>query len=187
MALFELTELASLLQMDLDTATATLARDTATALVEEVTGPVESRTSTVNLPIYANGTIDLPADVVTGITSVAIDETAQTFVWPRPFPRILLTDYTPPAWDEWTYAEVVFTHGYPVVPPLITAIALQVAARCYQLPTAPPVGVTVEIDDYRESTSASSGDADGAAVTLTAQERRALQSISSKHAVVTGR
>lgn len=186
MALFELTDLASLLQTDLDTATAERARTDATALVEEVTGPIESRTSTVNLPIWVDGTIELPATVVTGVTSVGIDETAQTFVWQRPFPRLLLTDYTPPGWDEWTYAEVTFTHGYPVVPPLVTAIALQVASRCYTLPTAPPVGVTVQIDDYRESTSGGSGGVDGGAVTLTAQERRTLESLTMGTAVVTG-
>jgi hypothetical protein len=186
-ALFELTDLAALMQQDLDTATAERARADATAIVEQVTGPVESRTSVVNLPVYVDGTIELPAVPVTGITSVGIDESAQDFVWYRPYPTLRIKDYSAPSDpDEWTYAEVTFTHGYPVVPPLVTAIALQVAARCYTLPTAPAPGVTVQIDDYRESTSAAAGGDAGVGVTLTAQERRALESLSMTTAAVTG-
>lgn len=181
MALFELTELASYMQQDLDTASATLARDIATALVEEVTGPLESRTSTVNLPVYADGTVDLPARVVTGVTSVGLDETPQTFVWKRPFPVLWVDDWTPPARDEWAYVEVVFTHGYPVVPPLAKAVALAAASRAYTV--TPPPGVTLQIDDYRESTTG--GDA-AATTTLTEQERRALASLGGTFAAVTG-
>ena len=53
MALFELTELASLLQRDLDTASATLARDLATGLVTDVTGVLEQLSQ--NLPVVTVG------------------------------------------------------------------------------------------------------------------------------------
>ena len=182
MALFELTELASYMQQDLDTASATLARDIATALVEEVTGPLESRTSTVNLPVYADGTVELPARVVTSVTTVTLDAVAQTFIWKRPFPVLWVDDWTPPAADEWDYVEVTFTHGYPVVPPLAKAIALAAASRAYTV--TPPPGVTLQIDDYRESTTG--GDAAAATTTLTAHERRALASLGGSPAVVTG-
>jgi hypothetical protein len=185
MALFELTELASYMQQDLDTASATLARTIATGVVEQVTGPLESRTSTANLPILTGGTIELPTTVVTGVTSVGIDEAAQTFTWYRPFPVLHLTDYTPPTDpDEWTYAEVTWTHGFPVVPDLAKAVALSVAARAYVV--APPPGVTLQIDDYRESTSASAT-GESSSVMLTDLERRALESLGGTSAYVTGR
>jgi hypothetical protein len=184
-ALFTLEELASYLQQDLDTASAMLARTTATAIVEQVTGPLESRTSTANLPILVDGTIELPTTVVTAGTSVGIDETAQTFTWYRPFPLLRLTDYTAPSDpDDWYYAEVTWTHGYPVVPDLAKAVALSVAARAYVV--APPPGVTLQIDDYRESTSASAS-GESSSVMLTDLERRALESLGGSSAYVTGR
>jgi hypothetical protein len=185
MALFELTELASYLQQDLDTATATLARELATGIVEEVTGPLESRTSTANLPILVNGDIELPTPVVTAITSVGIDEAAQTFTWYRPFPVLHLDDYTAPSDpDDWTYAEVTWTHGFPVVPAVVKAVALSVAARAYVV--TPPPGVTLQIDDYRESTSAASAGSESSGLMLTDLERRALASVGGVGAYVTG-
>lgn len=182
MALFELTELASYMQSDLDTASATLARTIATALVEEVTGPLESRTSVVNLPVLVDGTVELPATVVTDVASVERDAAAQVFIWKRPFPLLWVEDWDPPARDEWATVEVTFTHGYPVVPPLAKAIALGAAARAYTV--APPPGVSLRIDDYSESTSAG---ADATSTTsLTEQERRALASLGGFVAAVTG-
>jgi hypothetical protein len=182
MALFELTELASYMQSDLDTASATLARTIATALVEEVTGPLESRTSVVNLPVLVDGTCELPATVVTAVTTVELDTVAQTFVWKRPLPVLFIDDWDPPDRDEWAYVEVTFTHGFPVVPPLAKAIALGAAARAYTV--APPPGVSLSIDDYSESTSA--GADATSTTTLTEQERRALASLGGFVAAVTG-
>lgn len=183
MALFELTELASYMQEDLDTASATLARELATGLVEDVTGPLESRTSVVNLPVFANGICELPTPVVTGITSVARDETAQTFVWKRPYPILFIADWDPPEYDEWAYVEVTLTHGYPVVPAVAKAVALAVAARCYTV--APPPGVSYQIDDYREATSAVVGESGTSAITLTEWERAALVNLGGASAVTT--
>lgn len=185
MALFELTELASYMQSDLDTASATLARTIATALVEEVTGPLESRTSVVTLPVLVDGTVELPATVVTDVASVERDATAQVFIWKRPFPLLWVEDWDPPARDEWATVEVTFTHGYPVVPPLAKAVALSVASRAYKSPVAPLPGESRQIDDYRESMSASA-DAASNDVTLTEQERRALASLGGFVAAVTG-
>lgn len=184
MALFELTELASYLQEDLDTASATLARELATGLIEEVTGPIESQTSTVNLPVWQNGIVELPANVVTGVTSVALNEAALTFVWQRPYPVLHIQDWDPPSTlDEWSYVEVTYTHGYPVVPKVVKAVALAVAARCYTV--APPPGVSYQIDDYREATSSIMGESGTSAITLTEYERTALAGIGGKSAVTT--
>lgn len=175
MALFTLEELASVLQQDLDTASATLARATATALVEAVTGPIESRTSTVVLPLRAAQFIDLPSPVVTAVSAVEVDGTAATFEWLKPYPCVLLKAYTFAA-VEWHTAEVTYTHGHTVIPEIVKAVALSVAARAYVAPPLPPAGTSVRIDDYAEATAAS---AETTGVMLTAHERRALDGFCS--------
>lgn len=182
MALFELTELASYLQQDLDTATATLAREMATGIVEEVTGPLESVESVVTLPVTIAGIVELPATVVTAVTSVTVDAVAVDFSWRQPFPLVRLDDWTPPnTLDDWPLAVVTYTHGFTTVPAVAKAVAIAVAARAYTV--TPPAGVTVQIDDYRES---SSGTSDSTGVLLTAYERRALASVGGTPAYVTG-
>ena len=175
MALFTLEELASVLQQDLDTATATIARDTATALVEGITGQIASRTSVVVLPLRAGEFIDLPSTVITAVTTVTVDGTAATFEWLKPYPCVMLKTWTLGA-VEWHTATVTYTHGHTVIPALVKAVALSVAARAYLAPPLPPAGTSVRLDDYSESTSAS---AETTGVMLTAHERRALESLQS--------
>lgn len=185
MALFELTELASYLQDDLDTSSATLARELATGLVEEVTGPLESQESTIVLPVWQNGIVELPMDVVTAVTSVVDNlSNSRTFTWQRPYPVLHIEDWDPPVTlDEWGYVTVTLTHGYTVVPVVAKAVALAVAARAYTI--APPPGVSYQIDDYRESTSSIMGESGTSVITLTEYERMALAGIGGRNAVVT--
>lgn len=178
MALFTLYELASYLQQDLDTATADLARSTATGIVEDVTGPLESRTSTVVLAIPSDGVITLPVGPVTDVTSVTVDGAAAAFVWLRPYPVISLTDWLPSSDpDVWPTATVEVVHGYGVVPVVAKAVALAVAGRAY----ANPRGLkSVRIDDYSEQQAD-----DVVEVGLTAAEVTALERAFRRSATVT--
>ena len=169
MALFTLDELGYLLQDDaLDEEAAALARQTATALVEAVTGPIEAATSTVVLPVTVDGMIELPGNVVTAVTAVTVDDVAVTYSWRRPYPTVRIQDWTPPATlDEWPVASVTYAHGFATVPPAAKAVALSVAARVYSNPQG---ATAVRIDDYSEQYQDG-----GAGVSLTAYELAALQ------------
>jgi hypothetical protein len=146
--LFSLPELAAFLQRDLDTSSATLAREIATGLIEAEIGVVTEKTSTVTLSISCDGRIDLPSPVVTDVASVTVGGAAATFEWQRPYPRLQLTSWSPTAGTTWQSADVTFTHGYPTVPTKLKAIALAVAARAYDNPQ----GATGrQVDDYVES------------------------------------
>lgn len=182
MALFELTELASLLQRDIDTATATLARDLATGLVVDVTGVLEQATVTVTLPIDADeGLIHLPSRVVTAVSTVEISGTALAgsgWVWEKPYPRVRLLTCT---WLSnttaaiWPTADVTATLGYATgkVPKVAKAVAMSVASRIYDNPT----GLRAEqIDDY--SATRAGADDDLAGITLTAAELNALERLA---------
>lgn len=149
MALFTLDELGYMLQDDaLDEEAATLARQTATALVQAVTGPLEATTSTVVLPVTVAGMIDLPGTAITAVTAVTVDDVAVEFSWRRPFPQVRIKDWTPPSTlDEWPVAEVTYSHGYAVVPPVAKAVALSVAGRIYSNPNG---AMALRIDDYSE-------------------------------------
>jgi len=181
-ALFELTELASLLQRDLDTASATLARDLATGLVTDVTGVLEQATVTVTLPIDADeGLIHLPSRVVTAVSTVEISGTALAgsgWVWEKPYPRVRLLTCTwlsSAAASAWPTADVTATIGYGTgsVPKVAKAVALSAAARIYDNPT----GLRAEqIDDY--SSTRAGADDDLAGVTLTAAEHKALERLA---------
>lgn len=176
MALFTLPELASYLQRDLDTATATLAREIATGLVTDVTGILESDTATVVLPVEDEGVIKLPSRVVTAVSSVVIAGVTLTvdvdYEWLRPYPRIAVY-YVPVSTTSWVTAMVTATMGFPVVPPVAKAVALSVAGRAYDNPT----GLRSEsIDDY--SATRAGSDADLAGLTLTEAEVRALSRLA---------
>lgn len=138
--LFQLTELASLLQQDLDTSTATLARAMATAVVEDAAGTMGSTTATIEVPIGAGGRVDLPVTApVTDVTAVVVAGAAATFEWQKPFKRLRLLSWTAtPGIDSstWRTAVVTLEHGWPVVPPIAKAVALSLAKRLYSNPEA---------------------------------------------------
>lgn len=179
MALFTTDELGHLLGETVDTDRATLAREMATGLVEAVTGPLESATSTVTLPVLTDGTVDLPGSVITAVSAVTVDGDAVTYSWRQPFPKVRIQDWAPPTTlDDWPTAVITYTHGYARVPAVAKAVALTVAARAY----ANPRGLfSVAIDDYREQAAAGAE----AAVALTDYERGALAPLSAA-AWVTG-
>lgn len=172
--LFTLPELASFLQRDLDTSTATLAREIATGLIIDEIGPIFSTTSTITVPVDCDGVIAIPTQQpVTAITSVTMSGAGVGYVWEQPYPRLRLTSY---AWPQvspngsvWPTATVVFTHGWATAPTALKAVALSVAARAYDNPR----GMRTEgIDDYNGTRAGS--DDDLAGVTLTQAELRRL-------------
>lgn len=166
--LFTLEELASYLQVpEVDTSTATLCRSLATALVLDETGPLESQTSTVTLPIV-DSYVHLPVRYVTAVTTVTVGGVAATFEWEKPYPRVLLKSWSATA-NRWQTADVTLTHGWATVPAVAKAVALSVAARAY---TNPNGYRTEAIDDY--SVTRAGADDDLAGLTLTVAERLAL-------------
>lgn len=117
-------DLASALQSDLDTATATLWIECATAVVQSAAGQrivqVIDDTVEFDLDGYDYGRyLDLPERPVTAVTSVLIGATAVTNyvlgkgrsrLWRACGWRSGLTAYL----DEPSTATVTYTHGYPV-------------------------------------------------------------------------
>lgn len=185
--LYTIDEFASLYQSDVDTASATLARELAMGLIEDEIGPVFSTTSTVTLAIERDGTIRLPSLVVTDVASVNADDTGATFEWERPYPVIRLLSWTPlvTLTHLWHTAEVTYTHGWPSPPAILKAIALSVAQRIYDNPH----GVRTEssaLDDHQESATRAGSDDDLAGITLTAAELTRLERFRST-SYVTGR
>lgn len=145
MALFDLTDLAAYVQSDVDTATATVARDIATGLVVGYTNQAfEADTYTHVLPVAADLSVRLPQRPVTAVTTVTVDGDVLTvdddYTWDAITPLVQLLVVP----DVWT-ATVVYDAGYATVPAVVKAVALAAAARAY----ANPGGVVSEaIDDY---------------------------------------
>lgn len=186
MALFELTELASFLQTDLDTASADLARELATGLVESETGKLEATTSTFDVPIRLGSglpELELPSPAVGSVDSIVVDGTAldpddwqlHPGGWVELFELPSTTDARTP-----TTATVTASIGCAVVPAVAKAVALSVAARIYDNSR----GLRSETIDGYTYTRAGADDA-LAGVTLFETERVALSSLRPT-AYVTG-
>jgi hypothetical protein len=178
-----LTELASYLQRDVDTASATLARALAEGLVEEEVGRLEPTTSTITLPLDVHtGCIALSvAGPITDVSAVEVAGTAAAFEWEKPFPRVRLTTWTPSSTATWHVADVTLVHGWATIPAVVKAVGLSVAARAY----TNPGGFRQEtIDD--NSVTRAGGDDDLAGLTLTGAERAVLQRFRSDVFVTEG-
>lgn len=162
MALFTLEELASWVQSDLDTATATLARDAATDYLEAETGvKLTTATDTITYVVrWDDCWIDLPVPT-TEVTSVAVDgDTLASddyqVVDNRLYRRVgwggsrwLSDDRFAYRSSEDDYADVAvtLTYGFETPPGEFKTWGLVLAAQAYKL--APNVGVQSErIDDY---------------------------------------
>lgn len=190
MALFTADELADYLGRALDTDRATLARDLATGLVLDVTGPLEQSTVTVVLPIEVDDAgyrcVRLPSSVVTAVSAVVVDGVTLTatddWEWLRPQPLVRLYSYAWTSDARHQVATVTATIGYASgkVPPVAKAVALSAAARAYDNPTG---ARSESIDDY--SVTRAGSDADLAGLTLTDAERAALAHLATA-AYVTG-
>jgi hypothetical protein len=172
--LFTLTELASYIQRDVDTASATLAPSVAEGLVEDEIGRLDETTSNLTLPIdRATSTDELNVTgPITAVSAVEVGGVAATFEWERPYPRVYLRNWSATA-DRWQVAEVTLTHGWGVIPAIAKAVGLSVAARAYTNPN----GFRQEtIDDY--SVTRAGGDDDIAGSGLTKTEREALSRLT---------
>ena len=172
--LFTLEELASLYKDDLDTATATLARELAVGLIEDEVGPLEQVTSVVTLPIGRDAVIDIPVNALADVTDVAISGSASTWEWERPFPRIRLKSWTPPQDSVWYTADVTIVHGWVTPPKVLKAIGLSVAQRIYDNPHGLRTEAS-QLDDHQESQTRAGSDDDLAGITLTLAELGRLE------------
>lgn len=143
MALFELTDLAALLQRDLDTATATVARDMATGVVTAYTGQnFESQSYSHTVRVGLDNVLKLPQRPVTAVTSVSTPDDgtldASLWNWIGNGPWVALDVVT-------DVATVAYVAGFATVPEAVKAVALSLAARHYQN----AAGLKQErIDDY---------------------------------------
>lgn len=151
-------ELASFLQKDLDTATATLAVEIATGLVQ---GAAEQRiiqvvddTVTLDLDHYDCGLyLDLPERPVTAVGAVLVGASAVTDFTAQLSRGRLYRSYgwrsaTSPTGSAPSTVTVTYTHGYPAGHQKLQAArgaVLALASVAYENPT----GTTSEqIDDY---------------------------------------
>jgi|SRR5690349_23070007 len=159
-------DLASLLQQDVDTATATLLIEASTAVVQAVTGQrivqVVGDIVTLDLDEYDDGLyLNLPERPVTAVTTVTIGATAVTDystqlrrarLWRAYGWRSTLVAYP----DQPSLVTVTYTHGYAAGHQrlqLARSAVLQLAASVY----ANPGGATREqIDDYAVAYEAAS-------------------------------
>lgn len=163
-------DLAALLQQDLDASTANLVIDAATASVQEAAGNqriLQVANDTASLTGLTDPWLDLPQIPVTAVASVTLDGTAVT----AGSPGGVWTTYRRRGNRLWrgegwqTYAGepsdvvVVYTHGYAAGSQdlqLARAATLSIAKGMY----ANPAGVAREqIDDYAVSYARAAGEA----------------------------
>ena len=138
-------ELASYLQADVDTATATLAVDAAEGLVRGYCRQtLTSATSTsVVLPIDVTDfgyLVRLPERPVTAVTSVSVSGTSYTvdedYAWDGMSSHLRLATIVYPSatFSDSPVATVTYTHGYATVPDDLVAVVLSIGARIYDNP-----------------------------------------------------
>jgi hypothetical protein len=151
-------DLASFLQKDVDTASATLALEMATGLVQAAAGQrivqVVNDTVTLDLDRYDGGTwLDLPEGPVTAVGAVLVGATAVTDFTTQLRRGRLYRAYgwrsaTLPHWNAPSTVTVTYTHGYAAGDPRLQfarSATLALAAAAY----GNPGGATREqIDDY---------------------------------------
>lgn len=112
-----------------------------------------SLTMTLECPIQPDGTIMLPSLYVTDVASVTVgglelDPTSYQWHQAGYIKRHRQTYFPWPLWplrDEQPFreypspltrfAEVTFQHGYPVIPPVVNAVGMELANRAMELPS----------------------------------------------------
>ena len=178
--LFTLSELASYLQKDLDTSSATIAKDSAQAIVraycrQEFTSATYTGAVLRIVPDRSWWRVDLPQRPVTAVSSVAVNGTAYTlgtdYAWDGISSLIRLAQlvYTSAQFQDDPTAVVTYTAWYATIPADVKAVALAVAGRQYDNPR----GLRQEsVDDYSETRAGS--DADLAGTSMLAPERAIL-------------
>jgi len=173
--LFELSELASFVQSDLDQASATLARELATGAVQSELGQQVFRSQTTDRltrdPINPRALVlpQKPVDTSQAITCVGIDDgitypySAASF---EVYGQRLILEIG--AWEE--QVDVTYTHGYATIPAVIKSVALACAARV----VSNPAGVrSVSVGDVSVTNAGSDSDLTSGAY-LTDHEKRML-------------
>lgn len=166
MALFELTELASWVQSDVDTATATLCHDQALAYLEGEVGVKLSQAAGVTVeyhPRWDDALIDLPIPT-TSVTSVSVDGSAldasdyqvldhrlyRSVGWGGSRWGSSTRFAYPSSDDEYVSVEVTMTYGFAAAPADFKTYGLILAGQAYQL--MPKLNLqSVRLDDYAES------------------------------------
>lgn len=132
-------ELASFLQQDLDTSSATLALDIASKAIRDHCGweITQQANTVVTLDGVEGSTLWLPSQLVTAVASVVENGTTLTVVsqfdWTAygKLIRVGRCWYCKPR-----SVVVTFTHGYATVPDSVKGVCLAVASRRYQNPEA---------------------------------------------------
>lgn len=177
-SLFTLSELASYLQRDLDTASAQLASDMAHGRIRGWTRQTLTvATSTDPLPIDRDTLIvRMPERPVSSIASVVINGTAIAanvwggYAWDgysNEFQVALLPVVASTIIRPWPRAVVTYTHGFATPPDDLKDVALSVAARIYDNPR----GLRQEsIDDYAYTRGGNDDNMAGAGLLPTEKE-----------------
>jgi hypothetical protein len=151
-------DLASLLQKDVDTASATLALEVSTAVVQAAADgnrivQVINDTETIDLdPEFCGRYLSLPNRPITAVTSVTIGATSVTdFVAQlskRRIWRLLGWRPTPWVWQPWTVT-VVYTHGLVAGDQRLQLARGETLALARGLFTNPDGTIREQIDDYQ--------------------------------------
>jgi hypothetical protein len=178
-------DLATLLQQDVDTSSATMALELATGAIQTECGwriLQETVTGLTVLPIAAFGPIQLPT---AHLTSLAIIEGGVVLVDGRDYSWTEAGTATRMGWGgalvfplsvavPWRLYPIVvtYTHGYATVdvPQLIRGVCLNVAARMFDNPT----GLRSETAGQAQEVKSTGDQQSFAGPTLTALEARAL-------------
>lgn len=154
-------ELASVLQQDLDLATATLAIEIATGAVQGAAGQriIEVVDDEVVIDLDARDCgpyLSLPERPVTAVTSAMVAATAVTDFTPqlsrgRLWRSLGWRSATLPYWNSPSTATVVYTHGYPVGHQklqLARGFTFELAKTGYNAVAGSGAVVREQIDDY---------------------------------------
>jgi hypothetical protein len=154
-------ELASLLQQDVDTATATLAIEIATGAVQSAAGQriVEVIGDVLVIDLDAHDCspyLSLPERPVTAVTSATVGATAVTDFTPqlsrgRLWRSLGWRSATLPYWNSPSTVTVVYTHGYPAGHQklqLARGVTFELAKTGYNAVAGSGAVVRESIDDY---------------------------------------
>lgn len=174
--LFTLSELASYLQRDLDTSSATLARDMAHGIVRDhCRQEITTATVTRRLPVVYDRRgwyVQIPEQNLTAVTTVVVNGTTVTTHTVDLLNRqVRLVDGVPTDdadEDVEDQAVVTYTAGYSTVPGNVKAVALAVAGRIYDNPQGLR---SRQVDDYSETRAGDDDDLAGVSL-LPTEERR---------------
>ena len=165
-------ELASWLQKDLDTATATLALNIATSDISEFCGWSITQDSSVTMTVDGprhSCSVFLGTQLLTGVTSVTEDGAALSstqYRWSSTGELIRVG-----RWWTWKPRAIVavVTHGYVTAPDKVKGICLNLAGRKYDNPTSLR---SYQVGGVSETYA---GSADTLGPGLTASEKEDLQ------------